>query len=183
MPIQRAAEHVGDSACVAGRVFRVSEGPSGTTFLNFCADYRTCPFTVVVFPRDLRHVGDVRQLAGKEIRIQGKIQAYDGRPEIVLRESRQLRGAVRKLPPLPREYDVERRNATGPESGSTLPLPARPQSGPKALVAGFQWRSQPTPVWCRNKQQVSSPVLPCHPTRSCIQGHRRRVLHPHEQHH
>ena len=110
IPIQRAAQHIGDSACVAGRVFQVSEGPSGTTFLNFCADYRTCPFTVVVFPRDLRHVGDVRQLAGKEIQIQGKIQAYDGRPEIVLREMRQLRGAVRKLPPLPKEYDVERRS-------------------------------------------------------------------------
>jgi hypothetical protein len=109
IPIQQAAEHVGDSACVAGRVFQVSEGPSGTTFLNFCADYRTCPFTVVVFPRDLRHVGDVRQLAGKEIQIQGEIKAYDGRPEIILSEARQLRGALRKLPPLPKEYDVERR--------------------------------------------------------------------------
>ena len=109
IPIQRAAQHIGDSECVAGRVFQVSEGPSGTTFLNFCADYRTCPFTVVVFARDLRHVGDVRQLAGKEIQIQGKIQAYDGRPEIVLREARQLRGPLRKLPPLPKDYDVQRR--------------------------------------------------------------------------
>ncbi|HEV2116359.1 MAG TPA: hypothetical protein VGR48_10065 [Terriglobales bacterium] len=109
IPIQQAAEHLGDSVCVAGKVLQVSEGPSGTTFLNFCADYRTCPFTVVVFPRDLRHVGDVRQLAGKEIQIHGKIQAYDGRPEIVLSEARQLHGALRKLPPLPKEYDVARR--------------------------------------------------------------------------
>ncbi|MGE5204100.1 MAG: hypothetical protein ACM3PW_00685 [Chlamydiota bacterium] len=110
IPIQRAPQHIGDSLCVAGRVFQVKEGPSGTTFLNFCADYRTCPFTVVVFPRDLHHVGDVRQLAGKEIEIHGKIQAYDGRPEIILRRARQLHGAAAKLPPIPKEYDVERRN-------------------------------------------------------------------------
>ena len=110
LPIQRAPQRIGDSVCIAGRVFEVKEGPSGTTFLNFCADYRTCPFTVVVFPRDLRHVGDVRQLAGQEIQIHGKIQAYDGRPEIILREPRQLHGALRKLPPLPKDYDVERRS-------------------------------------------------------------------------
>lgn len=110
LPVQRAPQHIGDSVCITGRVFQVNEGPSGTVFLNFCADYRACPFTVVVFPRDLRHVGDVRQLAGKEIQIHGEIRAYEGRPEIVLREARQLRGALRKLPPLPKEYDVERRN-------------------------------------------------------------------------
>ena len=109
IPMQHASQHIGDSMCVAGRVFQVHTGPSGTTFLNFCANSRTCPFPVVVFARDLRHVGDVRQLAGKEIEISGEIKAYDGRPEIILREARQLRGALRKLPPLPKEYDVERR--------------------------------------------------------------------------
>ena len=110
LPLQRASQHIGDFMCISGRVFEVKEGPSGTTFLNFCADYRTCPFTVVVFPRDLHHVGDVRHLAGKEIQIHGKIQAYEGRPEMILREARQLRGAAAKLPPVPKEYDVERRS-------------------------------------------------------------------------
>ena len=108
--MQHASQHIGDSMCVAGRVFQVKTGRSGITFLNFCSEYRTCPFTVVVFPRDLRHVGDVRQLAGKEIEISGQIKAYDGRPEIILREARQLHGALRKLPPLPKDYDVERRS-------------------------------------------------------------------------
>lgn len=110
IPMQHASQHIGDSMCVAGRVFQVKTGRSGITFLNFCSEYRTCPFTVVVFPRDLRHVGDVRQLAGKEIEISGQIKAYDGRPEIILREARQLHGALRKLPPLPKDYDVERRS-------------------------------------------------------------------------
>ncbi|HJT01658.1 MAG TPA: hypothetical protein VJ756_21370 [Terriglobales bacterium] len=137
IPIQRAAQHIGDSACVAGRVFAVSEGPSGTTFLNFCADYRTCPFTVVVFPRDLRHVGDVRQLAGKEIQIHGEIKAYDGRPEIVLREARQLRGALRKLPPLPKEYDVERRSRYRAGKWQHPSSPRHPAKHPKGSAGGI----------------------------------------------
>ena len=145
IPIQRAAEHIGDSACVAGRVFQVSEGPSGTTFLNFCAEYRTCPFTVVVFPRDLRHVGDVRHLAGKEIQIHGKIQAYDGRPEIVLREARQLSGALRKLPPLPKDYDVARRSRYSAGKWQHPKSSRRPTQHPKSSSGGPPVEEPPDP--------------------------------------
>ena len=89
--MDQAPAHIGDTKCVAGKVMTVSPGPSGTTFLNFCDDYHQCPFTVVVFARDLREVGDVRQLAGKPIEIHGKITEYDGHPEIIFRQSRQLR--------------------------------------------------------------------------------------------
>jgi hypothetical protein len=106
--MDQAPAHVGDTKCVSGKVMTVSPGPSGTTFLNFCDDYHQCPFTVVAFARDLREVGDVRQLAGKPIEIHGKITEYDGHPEIIFRQSRQLRGQT-KLPPIPKEYDVERR--------------------------------------------------------------------------
>ena len=143
IPIQQAADHIGDSACVAGKVLHVSDGPSGVTFLNFCADYRTCPFTVVVFPRDLRHVGDVRQLAGKDIEIQGQIKAYDGRPEIILREARQLHGAVRKLPPLPKDYDVARR---GRYSAGKFQHPAssrKPAQQPKGSSGGIAVEEPP----------------------------------------
>lgn len=143
IPIQQAADRIGDSACVAGKVLRVTEGPSGVTFLNFCVDYRTCPFTVVVFPRDLRHVGDVRQLAGKDIEIQGQIKAYDGRPEIILRESRQLHGALRKLPPLPKDYDVARR---GRYSAGKFQHPAssrKPAQQPKNPSGGIAVEEPP----------------------------------------
>jgi hypothetical protein len=109
LTVEESAKHIGDTACVTGKVTHLSEGTSGITFLNFCADYRACPFSVVVFPRDLRHVGDVRQLAGREIEIHGQIREYDGRPEIILKEARQLRGDMAKLPPVPKQYDVERR--------------------------------------------------------------------------
>lgn len=109
LPIAEAPKKVGETVCITGKVLKVVEGKNGTHFLNFCEDYRQCPFSVVVFAGDLRQVGDVRHLEGKEIQIHGKVRLYGGRPEIILSDSRQLRGAAAKLPPLPKTYDVERK--------------------------------------------------------------------------
>lgn len=109
LPIQSAAANIGTSKCVTGKVVKVTRASGGTTFLQFCEDYRVCPFQVVVFASDLRHVGDVRQLEGRVIEVQGDIRAYDGRPEIILKQARQLRGEAAKIPPLPKEFDVEKK--------------------------------------------------------------------------
>jgi DNA/RNA endonuclease YhcR with UshA esterase domain len=103
-----ASKHVGTSACVSGTVLHVEDGRKGAKILNFCKD-KTCPFTVVVFPGDLKKMGDVRQLEGRQIEIKGTIQDYDGRAEIILRRSQQLgEGAFLLVPPVPTDYDVER---------------------------------------------------------------------------
>jgi len=110
LPIAQAPGKIGADACVTGMVVKVVESEKGGAwFLDFCEDYRKCPFTVVVFTRDLKDVGDVRQLQGKSIEIWGRIRSYGGRAEIILRNARQLRGEAAKLPPLPKEYDVQRR--------------------------------------------------------------------------
>ncbi len=103
-----APKHVGKIVCVRGTVVRVAAGKSGVTYLDYCADYRTCPFVVVIFASDLKQIGDVRQLAGREIEISGKIKLYNERPEIILRDSGQLAGKARVLPALPKDYDVAR---------------------------------------------------------------------------
>jgi hypothetical protein len=108
LPYTEAPDHIGDTLCVAGKVVKVSQSPSGTWFLNFCEDYRQCPFSVVVFASNLRDVGDVRQLEGKDIEIHGKVKQYNGRAEIVLSRLRQLRGEAANIPPAPKEYDVQR---------------------------------------------------------------------------
>ncbi len=108
IPIEEAPKKVGDETCVRGTVIAVKESKNGAWFLNYCADYTKCPFTVVVFAKDLRDVGDVRLLAGKTIEVFGKIRMYDGRPEIILRNSRQLYGEAAKLPPPPKTYDASR---------------------------------------------------------------------------
>ena len=104
-----AKKHVGETRCVRGKVLGVKEGNRGVTFLDFCEDYRVCPFTVVVFPSNLRHVGDVRQLQGKVVEIHGPVKLYDGRAEIVLERAGQLTGAAGQIPPMPKGYDVEKK--------------------------------------------------------------------------
>jgi len=107
--LAEATKHVGSTQCVSGTVLHVEDGSKGVTFLNFCKDAKACPFTVVVFPADLKKMGDVRQLEGRQIEIKGTIQDHDGRAEIVLRHSQQLgESAFRLFPPVPTDYDVER---------------------------------------------------------------------------
>jgi hypothetical protein len=90
---------------------KLAIGPTGLHFLNFCEDYKECPFTVVVFPRDLRDVGDVRTLEGKEIQVTGKVKTYKGQFEIILRDRSQLRGDTAALPNLPKGYDAEKKGS------------------------------------------------------------------------
>lgn len=119
IPFTEADDKIGDQTCVTGKVVTVAQSKGGTFFLNFCEKYRDCPFTVVVFPSNLKDVGDVRDLEGKTIEIYGKIQRWRGHGEIVLRDSRQLKGEAAKLPPVPKEYDVERKGKFSPRAPSS----------------------------------------------------------------
>ena len=104
-----ARQHVGTTQCIRGTVVHVEDGRNGVKLLNFCKD-KTCPFTVVVFPADLKKIGDIRQLEGRQVEIKGTVQDHDGRAEIVLRRTQQLLGdaAFLLFPRVPTDYDVER---------------------------------------------------------------------------
>jgi hypothetical protein len=108
IPIQDASHHVGETKCVTGKVLKVKAGSRGVHFLDFCEDQMACPFSVVVFSHDLKDVGDVRQLAGRMIEIKGPIKLYDGRPEIILNRVSQITGGATLIPPIPKDYDVEK---------------------------------------------------------------------------
>jgi hypothetical protein len=88
-----AARIAGQSGCVAGRVLRVYISRSGSTFLDFCSDYRNCPFTSVIFSSDKGKFGNLQSLAGQRIEIHGEITSYQGKPEIILRDPGQIRKA------------------------------------------------------------------------------------------
>ena len=106
-----ASKHMGANQCISGTVLHVEDGGKGVKFLNFCKDKdrKACPFTVVVFPGDLKKMGDIRQLEGRQVEIKGTIQDYDGRAEIILRRTQQLGEAAFLLfPRVPTDYDVER---------------------------------------------------------------------------
>jgi hypothetical protein len=125
LPVEEARKHVGEIKCITGKVVRVKQGTRGVHFLDFCDDFRLCPFTVVVFPSDLKNVGDVRQLQGRMIEIHGQVKEYDGRAEIILEEYRQLSGSTARIPPLPKNYDVEKK---GRSSAGTF---SHPKAGRK----------------------------------------------------
>jgi hypothetical protein len=119
IPYTEADKRIGEQTCVTGKVVTLGESKSGTFFLNFCEKYQGCPFTVVVFPSHLKDVGDVRALEGKTIEVFGKITSWRGHAEIVLKDARQLKGESAKLPPVPKEYDVERKgkfSSTAPKT-------------------------------------------------------------------
>ncbi len=112
-----ATKHVGTSQCIRGTVVHIEDGRNGGKLLNFCKDSKTCSFAVVVYPSDLKKLGDIRQLEGRQIEIKGTVQNRDGRAEIVLRRTNQLQGEAAFLlfPKVPTDYDVERqgRNSAG----------------------------------------------------------------------
>ena len=109
IPFTEAPNHLGESRCVKGKVVNIGESKGGSLYLNFCDDYKKCAFAVVVFPSALKDVGDVRQLKDKDIEIFGKITEWRGRTEMVLRDARQLKGEAAKLPPIPKDYDVQKK--------------------------------------------------------------------------
>ena len=108
LSIREASQHVGETKCIVGKVVRVKVGSKGVHFVDFCEDQASCPFTVVVFPHDLKDIGDVRRLAGRVIEIHGPVKLYDGRAEIILNRIGQLTGGSTLIPPLPKNYDVEK---------------------------------------------------------------------------
>jgi hypothetical protein len=130
IPFTQAPKKIDENVCIVGKVVKVNASArSGTIFLNFCENYRKCPFSVVVFPRDLEKVGDVRALEGKTMEIHGRVKEYKGQAEMVLEDIQQLSGPVTKLPPLPKNYDVENQ---GKYSAGQYGTPKKPDPGPKS---------------------------------------------------
>ena len=62
-------------------------------------------------------------MQNRVIEIHGPVKEYDGRAEIVLEQSRQLGGEGLRIPPLPKNYDVEKKGHYSAGS-SSLPKPA-----------------------------------------------------------
>jgi len=91
--IRNAGPMTGKSGCIAGLVLRVYSARSGNTFLDFCQDYRTCPFTSVIFAPDKNKFGDLESLQGKRVEIRGEVVSYQGHAEIIIHDPQQIRSA------------------------------------------------------------------------------------------
>ncbi len=86
----QADAHAGENVCISGMVLRAYTSKAGNTFLDFCADYRACPFSTVIFARDRSRFGNLSALTGQHVQIRGQITRYRGRAEIIIRAPGQL---------------------------------------------------------------------------------------------
>ena len=90
LDFREAAALVGRTGCVSGVVQRVYTAPSGNTFLDFCENYRECPFTSLIFARDKSSFGDLTTLQGRQVELRGEVTTYQNRAEIVIRTPEQI---------------------------------------------------------------------------------------------
>lgn len=88
---REAGAHTGQAGCISGRILRVFTSRAGNTYLDFCPDYRDCPFTSVIFGSDRDKFGDLETLGGKKVELRGPISVYQGRAQIVVHDPEQIR--------------------------------------------------------------------------------------------
>lgn len=99
VPFQDAKTVEGKPACITGKVVKVAQSQGGNWYLDFCENYRECPFTVFVPRSDAERLGNLKPLEGQQVEIYGKVQQYNGRSEIILKDKRQLEGEKKKYVP------------------------------------------------------------------------------------
>jgi len=85
-----ASKHVGEYASVTGKLVKAYTAKSGVTFLDFCADYKTCPFSAVIFSDDLKKFPNLQSYVGTSVTLTGKISTYNGKAQIILDEPGQI---------------------------------------------------------------------------------------------
>jgi DNA/RNA endonuclease YhcR with UshA esterase domain len=85
-----AKARVGQTVTVEGAVSAVHTGRSGATFIDIGGRYPENAFTAVIFVGDLAKFPGVTALDGRTVDINGSVQLYRGRPEIILKSAEQL---------------------------------------------------------------------------------------------
>jgi hypothetical protein len=96
IPSARAKEHIGQDGTVCGKVAdtRYLESGKRPTFLNFDERYPKHTFTAVIFGENRAKFGaPEKEYLEKDICVTGKIEDYNGKPEIIITEPQQIKVA------------------------------------------------------------------------------------------
>ena len=88
---EEAAKRVGQHVIVQGRVTQIVLSVNLTTHINFGGIYPNHVFTVTIFKANQSRFPGVREYDGKVIQVEGEVNLYRGKPEIVLTERSQIR--------------------------------------------------------------------------------------------
>ena len=85
-----ASKWIGKQVTVTGVVAQVSLRPS-LVFLNFDKAYPNNLFTAIVRNKNTNEFENLPSLRGKAVSVTGKIQDYNGKPEMALTRKEQLK--------------------------------------------------------------------------------------------
>jgi DNA/RNA endonuclease YhcR with UshA esterase domain len=85
-----APNHIGEYASVRGIVVQVYQSKKGTIFFDYCTNYRSCPFSAVIFASAVKNFDNPFQYQGQQITVTGQIKSYEGRAEIILNTPNQI---------------------------------------------------------------------------------------------
>ncbi|MCD5396241.1 MAG: hypothetical protein LR000_01020 [Candidatus Pacebacteria bacterium] len=85
----QAPDFVGRFCRVKGKIDHIYISQKGNIFLNFCKDYKTCPFYGVIFKDDAPKF-EPEVYEGKIVTIEGLIKTYKGRAQIIINDSSQI---------------------------------------------------------------------------------------------
>jgi len=96
IPSAKAKEYVGRDGTVCGKVAdtRYLESGKRPTFLNFDERYPNHTFTAVIFGENRAKFGaPEKDYLEKDICVTGKIEDYNGKPQIVVTDPQQIKTA------------------------------------------------------------------------------------------
>jgi hypothetical protein len=95
IPSSEAKNHVGETGVVCGKVADsryLDSSARRPTFLNFDKKYPDHTFTAVIFGEDRAKFGTPeKEYLDKKVCVSGKIENYNGRPQMVLTDGGQIK--------------------------------------------------------------------------------------------
>lgn len=86
----KASDHIGEKFWVWGPVDHVFVSGNNNYFINFCPDFRKCPFSSVIFSENAFKFDDVESWAGSVVYIYGGITTYEGRSQVIIESQEQV---------------------------------------------------------------------------------------------
>ena len=91
---EEAAKHVGENATICGLVASAKyagQARGGPTFLDFVKPYPNAIFTALILGSDRAKFGTPEKaMQGKQVCVTGQIQLYQGKPQVILNDPKQL---------------------------------------------------------------------------------------------
>ena len=89
--LEEASQHIGEEACVEGKLDHLYISQTETIFFNFCPNYQKCPFQAVIFASRAGAFSNLEKYEGENIQISGLIKTYQGKAEIIIDDPSQIK--------------------------------------------------------------------------------------------